>query len=597
MSSSLSVRRRPLLLGFLGALAAPWGRVIAAEPAPGSALRALVERHVDMLLEAEPFYASMLGVATPQQASSLPMGIAPAQRRRMLAWNRRTLAALQRIDIRRLDEADAVTHDVRRHHLEDAIAGARFPDHLLPIHHLPGHPLYMLAQPTSLSAFAGAVDHERHLTRLAQVPAWCRQAIANLREGVRRGIVLPTVIIERVVPMLRALAQPDPTRNAYAQATQLIPAAVPEATRRRLVRAYHELVARQVAPAVARLAQVLDDEVRPHGRKSSGLGDLPDGKAWYAHLVRSNTTTALGVAEIHALGLAEVERLRGEMAKVQAQYGFSGSLEDFLAWHGKRPEARPFKSEREVLDAFAELDRRIAPQLPRLFGRLPKAPLEIRPEPELTRDTASDHYEPPAIDGSRPGVFYAVITDPREYATTRMAALFLHEARPGHHYQASLAQELPLNRMQRFWFYDAFGEGWALYAETLGHSLGLYGEPDAHLGHLGLAMLRAVRLVVDTGLHEQGWTRERAIQYLVANTGFSQRDARAQIERYMVAPGQALSYAIGRMKIESLRDKASAALGERFSLAAFHDEVLGSGSVPLSVLEAKIDRWIGRVKT
>jgi uncharacterized protein (DUF885 family) len=597
MPSSLPVRRRRLLLGFLGALAAPAGRVVAAEPAAGSAVRALAERHFDMLLDAEPFYASMLGVATPRQAASLPMGIVPAQRRRQLAWDRRMLAALQRIDLRQLDEADTITHDVLRHNLEDAIAAARFPDHLLPVTHLPGNPLYVLANPTSLSNFATAEDHERHLKRLAQVPDWCRQAIANLREGVRRGVVLPAVIIERVVPMLRTLAQPDPARSPFAEPGQRIPAAVPEATRRRLAQAYRDVVARQVAPAVARLAEVMDLEVRPHGRRTSGMGDLPDGRAWYAHLVRSATTTAtLGPAQIHALGLSEVDRLRGEMARVQAQYGFSGSLEDFLAWHGKRPEARPFRSEREVLDAYGELNRRIAPQLPRLFGRLPKAPLEIRAEPELTRDTASDHYDPPALDGSRPGIFYAVVHDPKDYATTRMASLLLHEGQPGHHYQAALSQELPLTRMQRFWFHDAHGEGWALYAETLGHELGLYADPDALLGHLGLAMLRAVRLVVDTGMHDQGWSRERAIQYLIANTGFGERDARAQIERYMVAPGQALSYAIGRMKIESLRDKAREALGERFSLAAFHDEVLGSGSVPLAVLEAKIERWISRLR-
>src|SRR5205814_492356 len=222
---------------------------------------------------------------------------------------------------------------------------------------------------------------------------------------------------------------------------------------------------------------------------------LAGGVGWYAQRVRSSTTTSLTPKEIHALGLAEVARLRGEMLKLQSHYGRSGSLQDFLIWHDKRPEARPFKSEREVLDAYAALNRRIAPQLPALFGRAPKAQLEIRPEPELTRDTASDHYEPPSPDGSRPGVYYAVITDPAAYATPRMTTLFLHEGQPGHHYQMALAQELPLTRLQRFWFYDAFGEGWALYAETLGHQLGLYEDPNAYLGHLSLAMLRAVRLV------------------------------------------------------------------------------------------------------
>ena len=596
--SLLPLRRRQALACFLAAIASPAGVLAATVPADGTPLRALAERYFDALMDAYPFWASQLGIATPQQAASLPIAIAPAYRQKMQALNRRTLAALTHIDRRRLDDADGITHDVLGHLARDQLEQSRFPDHLLPIHQLPGSALFMLAMAgdTGLSPFATVVDHERHLSRLRQLPAWCDQAIVNLREGMRRGIVQPTAIIERMLPMLRGMAQADLDKNPFAEPTRRMPKGASEADRQRLAQAYADVVGQQVLPAVTRLTAMVERDYLPHGRATAGLGALPGGRAWYAQLVRSNTTTAMTPTEIHALGLAEVQRLRAEMTKLQARYEFKGSLEEFLQWHGKRPEARPFKTEREVLDAYAELNRRVVPQLPSLFGRIPKAPLEIRAEPELTRDSASDHYDPPAPDGSRPGVFYAVIPDATAYATPRMTTLFLHEGQPGHHFQGSLAQELPLTRLQRFWFYDAYGEGWGLYAETLGHELGLYEDPNAYMGHLGLAMLRAVRLVVDTGMHEQGWTRERAITYLVANTGFPERDARAQIERYMVAPGQALSYAIGRMKIESLRDKARAALGERFTLAAFHDQVLGSGSMPLAVLEAKIDRWIARTR-
>ncbi|HJV61692.1 MAG TPA: DUF885 domain-containing protein [Albitalea sp.] len=591
MSIPLSPQRRRVLAGLAGLIAGPLPLFAGAQESP---VRALAERYTEALLDADPFWASSLGLATPAQASRLPMAIAPRVRERTAAMRRDTLAALGRIDRRTLGDADRITCEMVEHHARDGLEQNRFPAHLLPIDHMGASELFMMAAPTAnaLSGFASVTDHRHHIDRLRALPAWCAQAETNLREGVRRGIVLPTVIIERTLPMLRALLDPAPERNPFMEPLKRLPPDASPAERDQLRGTYRDAVTREVIPAVARLADTLQREVLPHGRPGAGLGALPDGAAWYAQCVRSSTTTSLTPKEIHALGLAEVARLREEMRKLQQHYRFEGRLEDFLVWHGRRPEARPFKTEREVLDAYATLNQRIAPQLPRLFGRVPKAPLEIRPEPELTRDTASDHYMPPSPDGSRPGVFYAVITDPKAYATPRMATLFLHEGQPGHHYQGALAQELPLTRLQRFWFYDAYGEGWALYAETLGHQLGLYDDPNAYLGHLSLAMLRAVRLVVDTGLHDQGWSRERAIDYLQSNTGFNARDSRAQIERYMVAPGQALSYAIGRMRIESLRERSRAALGGRFSLAAFHDQVLGSGSLPLAVLEAKIERWI-----
>ena len=594
----ISLHRRQLLIGCAAAVAGPANFAIATPSTDGATLRSLSERYFDALLDADPFFASALGLATPEQASRLPISIAPAHRASMNLVYRRTLAALQRVDRNGLDESDRIAYDVIQHHARDALNSLRFPDHLRPIHQGPNVTLYRMASAAdnALSAFATVADHEHHLKRLSQIPAWCEQAITNLLEGVRQHIVQPTVIIKRSLPMLRGLAEAVPERNAFAEPIKRIPPTASEADRKRLTAAYREVVSQQVVPAVARLADVVERVCVPNGRSTAGLAGLPGGGDWYAHCVSSSTTTALSAKEIHGLGVAEVKRVRSEMGNIRAHYGFNGPLEEFLIWHDKRPEARPFKTEREVLDAYATLNRRIESQLPGLFDRAPKARIEIRPEPELTRDTASDHYEPPAPDGSRPGVFYAVIPDATAYATPRMTTLFLHEGQPGHHFQGGLAQELPLTRFQRFWFYDAYGEGWAVYAETLGHQLGLYDDPNAYMGHLNFAMLRAARLVVDTGLHDQGWTRERAIQYLSANTGLDERDARAQIERYMVLPGQALSYAVGRMKIESLRDKTHAALGDRFTLATFHGQVLGNGALPLAVLEAKIDRWIAAAR-
>lgn len=597
-------RRKLLLAACATPFAAPaWAaaatNVSTSQSAATQRLAALADRYFAALLDADPFWASRLGSATPAQASSLAIEISPAHRTKRTALYRRTLAELRRIDRKALSEADLIACDVLDYHARDQLAQLRYPEHLLPLDQTAGKPPFEMATAaeSGLSPFATVAHYEQHLSRLRALPAWCDQAVANLREGVKRRIVHPRAIVERMLPMLRNLAPTAVDKSPYYAPIVTMPTRFAAADRDRLANEYRRVIEQQLVPALTRLADAMEREVLPRSRASSGWSALPGGPAWYEQCVRTHTSTAMGAEEIHQLGLREVQRIRGKMAEVQAQYGYEGSLADFLTWHDKRPEARPFKTEQQVLDAYAELNRRISAQLPKLFGRAPRAPLEIRPEPELTRNTASDHYTSPTLDGSRPGIYFAVITDPATYATPRMASLFLHEGQPGHHYQVALAQEMPVTKLQRFYFYTAFGEGWALYAETLGYDLGLYEDPSAHLGHLGMAMMRAVRLVVDTGMHAKGWSREQAIAYFQEQTGFNERDSRVQIERYMVWPGQALGYAIGRIKIEELRDRAKATLGPRFSLSAFHDQVVGSGSMPLQVLEAKIERWVRTVQT
>jgi len=285
-------------------------------------------------------------------------------------------------------------------------------------------------------------------------------------------------------------------------------------------------------------------------------------------------------------------RLTVEFAKVGAQLGYSGRPAGLAAWMDKQPKYRPFKTEQDVLDAYRKLNARITPLLPALFATLPKAPLEIRAEPELSRATASDHYTAPAVDGSRPGVFWAVINDPAAYGSTRMTSLFLHEGHPGHHFQIAKQQELDIPKFRKYGGNNAYIEGWALYAETLGKEMGLYADANAYAGHLMLDIRRAARLVVDTGLHAQGWSRDQTIKYLMEHAGDSEADAINASERYMALPAQALGYKIGALKIMELRQRAQAALGTKFSLARFHDVVLEEGSLPLGLFETKLDKWI-----
>ena len=330
-----------------------------------------------------------------------------------------------------------------------------------------------------------------------------------------------------------------------------------------------------------------------HTRSTAGLGALPGGKEWYRILVRSSTTTTMTPQEIHELGVKEVARIRGEMEQVKAKFGFEGELNDFFKSLDSRPEITPFHSEEEVLAAYRALNERIKAGLPRLFERAPKAALEIRSIEPIRRDTASDNYVPPAADGSRPGAFYTVIKDPAKYRSTKMTALFLHEGQPGHHYHMASQQELDLPKFRKFGWNDAYGEGWALYAEGLGRELGLYeNDPGAWLGRLLMELHRALRLVVDTGLHDKGWSREQAIAYLREKEGSAEDDARQAIERYMAWPGQALAYKVGELKILQLRERARQQLGDRFDIRAFHTQVLGDGCMPLQMLEAKIDRWL-----
>ncbi|MED5618368.1 DUF885 domain-containing protein [Ideonella sp. BN130291] len=564
-----------------------------AAPQPAQRLAEVADRYYEGYFGLFPMAATEnLGEA--QYEAAFEVDIAPAHRARQKALYERTLKALQGVDPRHFNRQQRVTYELLKYEAQQRLAMLAFPTHLLPLEHMNSMPVRLAqwASGTGPQPMKTAAHYEHYLARLKHLPAWIDQAMANMDEGIAKGIVQPRALIERLMPQLDALLPADPARSPYLLATREFPAGIAPEDQERLRAAYRNTVDQSIAPAIQRLRSYLHERYLPKCRDTAGLGALPGGAAWYRANVKDSTTTDLAPEQIHELGLKEVARIRGEMEKVKARFGFEGDLNAFFKSLDNRPELTPFHDEREVLDTFAKLNLRVAAALPKLFERAPKAALEIHAVEPMRRDTASDYYSPPATDGSRPGMFYTVVKDPATYRTTGMTSLFLHEGQPGHHYQMALQQELPVPKFRKGAWYDAYGEGWALYAEGLGREMGLYDDPNAYLGRLFMELHRALRLVVDTGLHAKGWSREQTIRYLMEMEGSKEDSARRATERYMAWPGQALAYKVGELKIIELREKARARLGERFDIRAFHSQVLGEGSMPLSMLEAKINAWI-----
>lgn len=557
-------------------------------------LKRIGERYFEDGLKLNPLAGSFtLGEARFED--KLEIGIAPAHRAKAMALQARVLRELKSIDVSKLSEADRQSLEFLRYQAQNRLEGYEFPGELMPVDHFGGLPVLLaqLATGQSVQPFKTARNYDNFLKRLEKLPQWNDQAIANIREGIKRGVVLPKSLIERGLETLKPLTEKDVTKHPYYLPVKNFPETVKPEDRKRLEAAYRTAIEKRLQPSIARLATFIESEYVPKGRMTAGISALPGGDKWYAYMVRVQTTTTMTPDAIHELGLKEVARIRAEMDKIRQHYKFDGTLTEFLKQHPLKPENRPFKTDEEVLEAYRKINKQIMAEVPKYFSRVPKAPLEIRAVPDFSKATASDHYNPPAPDGSRPGVFFTVIMDPKEYSTTGMVTLYFHEGAPGHHFHIALQQELPLPIYRKHDWITAYGEGWALYAETLGHEMGFYkDDPNSYLGHLSDELLRAVRLVTDTGLHAKNWTREQTIQYMMDTQGYSELESRRATERYMAWPGQALAYKIGALKIQELRSRAQAKLGEKFSYPAFHEQILSDGALPLGVLEAKIDRWI-----
>ena len=526
------------------------------------------------------------------------MSIAPKNRAAQFARYKDYLKRLHAIRRDALPARDQTSYDILDYELRTALRFEAFPEHLLPLSQMDSLPVMLAnyaggegAQPLST-----VKDYQAYLSRLDQLGPWIDQAIANMREGIKRGVVQPKSIMRSSLPQFKQLVAAKPDDSIYFTPVKKMPASFAQPDGKKLASAYRAVIERKLNPALQRLVDFLEKEYIPACRDSTGWNALPQGAEWYKARVASQTTTDLQPEQIHQIGLKEVARIQGEYGRIGPQMGYNGPAAGLPAWVAQQAKYKPFTTEQEVLAVYRKLDAQLKTTLPALFSLRPKTPLDIRLEPELSRATASDHYTPPAVDGSRPGVFWAVVNDPKQYGSTGMVTLFLHEGQPGHHFHIALMQELNLPNFRKFGGNNAFTEGWALYAETLGKEMGLFDKPEDYFGHLNDEMLRAARLVVDTGMHEKGWSREQAIKYFSDTLGYSEADSRAQIERYMVWPGQALGYKIGSLKIQELRRRAESALGAKFSLPKFHEIVLDEGTLPLALLEKKVDRWIAESK-
>ena len=513
-------------------------------------------------------------------------------------------AALAAIDPLQLNDDDRLSYDIFKYDREMELERFRG-DYahmatLLPINQFYNMPstLAIFGSGESAQPFNTLQDHDNWLLRVGEFPAWVEQAISNLRQGVQRGVVLPRVLVERILPQLSAHLVDEIATSIFYKPLLNLPESFTREDRARLTAAYEATIRDDILPAYRRLHDFLAEEYLPHARETVGIGHLPGGQEWYAYLARNSTTTGLTPEEIHEIGRQEATRLFAEMEAIRQEVGFEGDMQAFL--HHLRTDPRFFHASREaLLGSYTDLKPIVEAALPRLFELLPRADYVIAPIEafrEVSKATAE--YQQPAPDGSRPGKFYVNTYKLDARPTWQREALFVHEAVPGHHFQISIAMEQEhLPKFQRFDGPTAYTEGWGLYAETLGGELGLYTDPYQRMGALVMQIWRADRLVVDTGMHAMGWTREQAIEFMLSNLPLAEVDIIAEVERYLAIPGQALAYKIGQTRFSELRRQAEEALGDNFDIRAFHREVLKDGAMPMAILERKINTWIERQRT
>lgn len=565
-------------LALLLALHACAGRPAGSMPSLAEVVRAY-DREITPYF---PFAASEMGLR--QYDRVLANDIGGEYRAGLKALCTRHAAALQRLDPATLDEPDRLTYEILAYRLAACREALRFDWHLLPVDHVgqrwpsrfpilgAGRGSHPFRTPQNYADFLGRVDG---------FVTWTDTAIVNMREGLARGITHPRHAMEKLVPQLDAQIVSDPQASLFYEPIRNFPEAFDEPTRRALAAQYVAAIEGRIIPAYRRLRAFLQEEYLPRSRTSVGWSDLPGGAGWYRQAVRQSTTTGLTPDELFEIGLAEVTRLTAEMDALRAEIAAAGD-----------PELPRYRSLDSLLAAYGRLRAEVDAAMPRLFGRFPRAGLEIRPVEPFRERTLPSSYEASAPDGSRPGVFYLNAGGVRRGGSAPVfRALYLHEAVPGHHFQIALQRETRgLPWFRRVGTYTAFVEGWALYAESLGPELGVYPRRRHRLGMLAGELFRARRLVVDVGLHARGWTRDQALAYLGGRTPYTE----LEVDRYIVWPGQALAYKIGQLTILGLRRKAEAALGAAFDLRAFHDELLRDGAMPMEVLEAKMGRWIAR---
>ncbi len=515
----------------------------------------------------------------------------------------RDLERLARIDRSALGPTDRIAYDAFKWQQEQAVTANSEPlvslVRVRPLNHFFGfHTFYPnFASGKSAAPFGSLADYENNLKRHRHYIVMLDRAIEQFRRGKANGVVETKMTVRNMIDQFDTQLKQPVEDSPFYGPIAAFPESISETERARLRIDYRVTIEQGIYPAYRRMRDFLEKEYLPAARDGHGLLHMKGGDDLYRYLVANNTTTSLTPAEIHDLGLSEVKRILAEMEKAKVEIGYSGPLREFFDYLRTDPKFK--KPSREALtQGYYEIGRKVDAVIGQYFSTLPKAPLEIRPYEEFREKyEAGGSYQSGTPDGKRPGIFYFNAYDLPSRTTPGMTTLYLHEGAPGHHFQISLAQEnLALPNFMRFGGNNAYVEGWALYAETLGYDMGFYKDPVQRFGTLSDEMLRAMRLVVDTGIHAKGWTREQAIDYMLANSDMGRTDATAEVERYIVIPGQALGYKVGALTIQRLRAKAQEALGARFDIRAFHEQVLGTGALPMAVLERKIDDWIAATR-
>jgi uncharacterized protein (DUF885 family) len=502
--------------------------------------------------------------------------------------------ALNKVDTTKLNNDDQTNYRLLKYEMDMGIEGLAYPTHYMPINQFWALTIDLpqLGSGQGNQPFKTVKEYDDFLKRLSVLPSWTDTAISNMRKGINTGWILPKALVVKILPQINAMLVKDAKESIFYGAVKCMPDSFSINDKQRITNAYLKAIDSIIIPSYCKLYAFFDKEYMPKARESSGISALPNGKNYYDYCIHNWTTTTLSADSIYSLGLQEVARIEGEMNKVREQLNYKGDMKSFFEYINTDKKFFPFANEKHVLDSFWAIKKQEDPQLQKLFNHTPKSPFTIRQTEAFRAASASAEYNQASEDGTRPGIFYVPILNATKFNAVGMVTLFLHEAIPGHHYQISTQQENKnLPKFRRFLWYGAYGEGWALYSETLGKEMDMYDNLYQYFGHLTDAMHRAIRLVVDVGIHVKGVSREDAIQYMVFHEGITTEAATAEIERYMAIPGQALSYKIGQLTISAERKKYELQLGSKFHIASFHDEVLKHGCVPLQILQEKLAIW------
>ena len=567
-----------------------------SQASAGATLNNLFDQYFLASLERNPFQGTFIGMRQYNDRWVNPLS--PDYIAETRTFTRNWLDRIREIDRSALNTQDQISYDIFVYNQEQTLEGMQWPRELMPVSQFFSIPNFMatMGSGQSVQPFATVEDYDNWLSRAEGIPVILDQAITNMKKGVEQGYVQPRVVMEKTLPQLAAQVVDDPEQSIFWMPVGNMPEDFSDSERERLTAAYRTMIADDIIPAYRRLHDYIAEEYMPETREVVGLHALPDGRDMYDFQIESNTTTELSADEIHEFGLSEVARIRGEMEGVMDEVGFEGSLEEFFVWL-KEQDRFYFEDEEALLQGYRDLQDKVNEKLPALFNIEPRADYEVRAvEAFRAQSAAGASYQSASPDGSRPGVFYVNTYNLRAQPKYGMETLSLHEASPGHHFQIAIQQEIEdLPPFRRFGGFTAFSEGWALYAESLGKEMGMFEDPYQYFGRLSDEMLRAIRLVVDTGMHDREWTREQAIEYFRANSDMADSDIVAEVERYIAIPGQALAYKVGQRVIRNLRNEAEAELGEDFDVKEFHRVVLTGGAMPMEILKRRVRNWVDSV--